>query len=429
MRTPILAAGAALMLVSPAVAHAAKVQVALYDFRDPASDYLVYRADPGEQNRVTIEAVAGQKRTWRVVDEGAILTTGDGCTRRSDHEATCRRPAFGDLNTGDLDDVVRVRSGFSSQVAAGPGDDTVVTSGGADTLNGNGGRDVLRAGGRDDQVTDGDYPAVGVGPDTLDGGSGDDRVSYANREAPVSVDVTATGPQGEPGEGDTLTGFENASVESTGDRLIGDDRANSLQSFGSHGVLRGRGGDDSLDADWEGRDVVSGGPGDDYLQLSTAFVDDSYVVLPDRISCGSGRDEVSFPVEQQFVPLDCEIVDYDSFYDPIFFPRGRLAGTSSQVVKIVPQGCGRLDVRKGRCHLTWAIRERASGGGTRGPLLARRTQSFPKEAVGRAVTLRLTPAGRRVLRRRGGLDARIGNLRGGRLEGGYVMRLQLAHKP
>jgi hypothetical protein len=152
-------------------------------------------------------------------------------------------------------------------------------------------------------------------------------------------------------------------------------------------------------------------------------------VVPDRISCGSGRDEVSFPVEQQFVPLDCEIVDYDSYNDPIFFPRGKLARISSQIVKIVPQGCGRLDVHQGRCRLTWAIRERAAAGGTRGPLLARRTQSFPKQAEGKGVVLRLTRAGRRVLRRRGGLDARIGILRGGRLVDGYVMRLELAHKP
>jgi hypothetical protein len=430
MRKSILAAGVALTLVAPTVAEGAEVHVALYDFRDASSKYLAYSAAPGEQNQLTIDAVPDMKGTVRVVDEGAGLTAGTGCTRLSDHEATCRGPVAADVATGDMNDVVRVRTNLSSKVAAGPGDDSVVTAAAPDSLNGGGGNDTLRAGGSDDTVTDGDYPMTGVGPDTLDGGSGHDYVSYQAREGPVSVDVNATGPQGEPGEGDILTGFENATVQSTGDRLTGDDRANVLQSFGSHGVLRGRGGDDSLDADWAGRDFVSGGPGNDYLRLSSeSFIYPESKVVPDKISCGRGRDEVSFPVEQQFVPLDCEIVDYDSFEDPIFFPRGRLAGTSSQIVKIVPQGCGRLDVRKGRCHLTWAIREKAPGGGTRGPLLASRSQSFPKDATGRPVALRLTRAGRRVLRRRGGLDARIGILRGGRLREGYVMRLQLARKP
>src|SRR3954447_2965192 len=429
MRRWILAAGAALVFGAPAVAHGATVRVALYDFRDPSSQYLLYRADPGEQNRVTIDVVTGKKSTFRVVDDGAILKASDGCTRLSDHEATCRGPAFADVGSGDLNDAVRVRMGLAATVAAGPGDDTVHTAGGRDTLDGDGGRDVLSAGGGDDQVTDGDYPAIGVGPDTLDGGSGHDRVSYANREAPVSVDVTAAGPQGEPGEGDILKGFEDADVQSSADRLIGDNGENVLQSFGSHAVVRGRGGNDDLEAEWEGRDVLSGGPGDDYLRLSTSLLDEDVRVVPDRISCGSGRDRVSFPVEQQFVPLDCEIVDYDSFEDPIFLSRGKLAGTSSQIVKIVPQGCGRLDVHQGRCRLIWAIREKAGAGGTRGPWLARRTQSFPRQAEGKSVVLRLTRAGRRVLRRRGGLDARIGILRGGRLREGYVMRLQLARKP
>src|SRR3954471_14029699 len=430
MRRWILAAGAALVLGAPAVAHGATVQVALYDFRDPSSQYLRYRADPGEQNRVTIDAVAGRKSTFRVVDDGAILTSSDGCTRLSDHEATCRGPAFADVDSGDLSDVVRVRTPLASTVAAGPGGDKVHTAGGPDTLDGDGGRDVLSAGGGDDRLTDGDYAAVGVGPDTLDGGAGHDRVDYANRDAPVSVDVTAAGPQGEPGEGDILNGFEDVGVESGDDRLIGDNRANLLQSFGSHGVVRGGAGNDDLEADWEGRDVLSAGPGNDYLRLSTSsYLDEDVKLVPDRISCGSGRDRVSFPVEEQFVPLDCEVVDYDSFEDPVFYPRGKLAGASSQIVKIVPQSCGRPDVHQGRCRLTWAIREKAGAGGTRGPWLARRTQSFPRQAVGKSLVLRLTRAGRRVLQGRGGLDARIGILRGGRLRDGYVMRLQLARKP
>jgi hypothetical protein len=429
MRRWILAAGLALVLVAPAGARASKVEIALYDWRDPSVKYLRYSAEPGEQNRVTVAALDQKRSAFRVVDEGAVLTTGTGCTRVSEHEATCRGLDWADLQLGDLNDSVRVRTNLASVVKAGPGDDTVVTAGGPDTLDGGGGSDILTAGGKDDSVTDGDNPITGIGPDTIDGGPGHDRVDYANREAPVSVDLGVAGPQGEPGEGDSVTGFEDAGVASSGDRLIGTGGPNLLQAFGSHAIVRGRGGNDMLEAEWEGPDVLAGGPGNDSLRLSTMFVDNDVKLVPDKISCGSGRDLVTFPTEDQFVPLDCEIVDFDSFEDPIFALRGELKATDSQVVKIIAQGCAQSEVHHGRCRLSWAIRERAPSGGTRGPLLAHRVQRFPKDAEQSRVALELTPAGRRILGRRHGLDARIGNLSGNRIAGGFVMRLQLAGKP
>jgi hypothetical protein len=427
MRRWVLAAGILVILVAPTAARAAKVQVAVYDLREPSSKYLSYSAAPGEQNRVRVNLISTKKLIFRVVDEGANLTTGPGCTAVSDHEATCRGPGFAQMTTGDLNDVVHVQH-LSSEINGGPGDDALITADGFDSLNGGGGNDTLRAGAKDDRLTDGDNPITGVGPDIIDGGAGHDRVDYQRREAPVSVDVRGKGPQGEPGEGDTIVGIEDAIATSTADRLIGDNGPNSLQSFGTHGVVRGRGGDDQLEADWDGRDVVSGGPGNDYLRLSPTLGGDA-PPAPDAISCGSGRDLVSFPTEEQFVPLDCEVVDYDSFYDPLYALRGRLATTTSQIVKIVPNSCPKWAVHNGRCRLTWAIREKAPSGGTRGPLLARRVEVFAKNADGPSVVLRLTRAGRRILRRRHGLDARIGNLDGRGMREGFVMRLQLAAKP
>jgi hypothetical protein len=427
MRKRILLAGAALLLATPATADGAKVEVALYNFDDPSSTYLRYEAGSGEQNQVTVDVLSAKKATVRIADAGAVLTTGDGCTRVSDHEANCRGVGSAELATGDLDDVVRVPGHFPVKVTAGPGDDTVATGSGRDTLDGGGGNDTLRAGGGDDTVTDGDWSRTGVGPDVLDGGPGHDYVDYLTRNTPVSVEIGASSPQGGPDEGDTLTGFENAGVESRADRLIGDDRPNLLQSYGSHATLRGRGGNDELDAYWEGRDIVAGGAGNDRLELAPTL-DETDKPAADEISCGSGRDDVVFPVEDLFVPLDCEVVDYDSFYDPIYRLRGKLAGTKSQVVKIAPQVCpSPRDVHGARCRVTWALREKRPSGAMRGPLLARRAEVFAKDSENAPrVRLHLSRAGRRILQRRHGLDARVGELTGARkISGGFVMRVEL----
>lgn len=424
VRKSIVTAALMALLAGPSAAHGAEVAVLTEpEYGRISPQYLTYTGAPGEQNRVTIDVISEKQRKFRVVDKGANLTNGRGCTRVSDHEATCRGPDYAYIEAGDGNDLVRMRAPLSSTVYAGPGDDTVVTAGGADALDGGGGNDVLHAGGGNDLVTDGDNAMTGVGPDTLDGGTGAfDRVDYGLRDGPVSVDLSARGPQGEPGEDDVLTGFEAAEVRSAADRLIGDSGANLLQSSGTHGVVRGRGGNDDLEAQSGGRDILSGGSGNDHLSLAR-----SSGVVPDKISCGSGRDRVSFPSAQQYVPPDCEIVDYDtSIFAPVYYLHAWLATSSSPIVKIVSRRCEQTEVRNGRCHVTWAIREEAKDGATRGPLLARQDQTFPQGAGGSVVRLRLTPAGRSILRRRQDLYARIGKLRRRGITGGFVMRLQLA---
>jgi hypothetical protein len=351
---------------------------------------------------------------------------GTGCESVSEHEANCTGPAYLQLSAGDLNDAVRIRGGLSAIVTAGPGDDSLITGSGPDTLDGGGGHDMLRAGGNRDVLTDGDNPRTSIGPDLLDGGPGRDLVEYAGREGPVSLQLGGAGPQGEPGEGDTVTAVENATVESTADRVSGDAAPNTVQSFGSHAVLEGRGGDDFIEASWEGPDTVSGGPGDDYLRLADGLF---AVPAPDTIACGSGRDRVTLGGPRQFVPLDCERVDYDASDDPTYTLRGLLSGSTSEVAAVAPGYCSRRWSEHGHCRFKWTIRASDRSGRRHGPALVRRIQSVRTGADGHRVALRLTRAGRRILRRARGLDARIGVSVAGDSERGFLMRLQLRAKP
>jgi hypothetical protein len=257
----------------------------------------------------------------------------------------------------------------------------------------------------------------------LDGGPGRDRIDYYGRKGPLSLTLASPGAQGEPGEGDTVIAVEDAGIESTADRIVGTDAPNDLHSFGSHAVLEGRGGNDFIGADWEGPDTVSGGPGNDYLRLADGIF---AVPKPDTLSCGGGRDRVTLGGPLQFIPPDCEHVDYDSDSDPTYALRGVLSTPTAEVARVAPGYCTRRWQKHGRCQFRWTIRASDRSGRTHGPLLVRRVQYVPTDADGHHVGLRLTPAGRRILRRTRGLDARLGLFVVGRRVSGFLMRVQLA---
>jgi Ca2+-binding RTX toxin-like protein len=156
-----------------------------------ASDgLLVYRAAPGETNALEIREVSGAN----IVDTGAVITAGAGCTQISDHEVDC----FGSLPNGIQTADVRLRDrrdtvslvlqdsvGFSFY--GQEGDDTltlcaqcpgVLLGGpGADALHGGdlGGR--FSGGHGPDTLTTGEQGGEmrgGRGADRLVGGSGKD---------------------------------------------------------------------------------------------------------------------------------------------------------------------------------------------------------------------------------------------------------------
>ncbi|MFN7228850.1 MAG: calcium-binding protein [Synechococcaceae cyanobacterium] len=91
--------------------------------------------------------------------------------------------------------------------------------------------DVL-SGSDDHNVIDG---GAGLGNDTLEGGRGDDTVSYAAAGSGVTVSLAISGPQNTGGAGsDRLSGFENLRGSRFDDILSGDGENNELD--GGEGI-------------------------------------------------------------------------------------------------------------------------------------------------------------------------------------------------
>jgi Ca2+-binding RTX toxin-like protein len=390
----------ALLLLS-GTARAATVTVA----PDPDTmgyDEVRYIAAPGERNRVLV-GYAADARSVTVSDPGAVITASAPCRSIDAHTAVCvKRPQstvewlqHTRLDLGDLDDQLRTTRPTPYPIGGvtadgGPGDDLLDGGAGADRLDGGGGHDEVLGGALDDVLTDGDTDA-GAGPDLMDGGPGPDTVSYAQRRRPVSVTVGDDAPDGAPGEGDVVRGVEHATGGAGDDRLVGDDRANTLAGGPGADLLLGRGRSDLLDGG-RGRDRLRGATGDDRLNSGPGR---------DALTCGSGADVVGEPAAGEAMGRDCETLlfhlDPDS-EDALTVPTHPRAGRGGAVT--FRMSCPDLETSDGElsaCRGTLTVREAA------GPkrLLGSGRIADEGEHRGFPVRLRLTAAGGRVLTRRG----------------------------
>jgi Ca2+-binding RTX toxin-like protein len=309
----VVVTAAALIAVPPAFGSTASVE-----------DHLLeYVAAPGEVNAVDISE---QGQIVTIVDAGAVITPGTGCSQVSDHEVTCLDVGEAGIFLSDLGDEASlllqesVSFGFYGQegnddlslcsqcsgtLIGGPGDDTLEAGdffvgsalrggSGADTLTGGAGEDDLR-GGRGNDTVDGaqreDFIFPGGGKDVLKGGSGRDRLFFVEGGGAVVVDLvlgTATG-QGTK----TLVGIENVFGTDGADELYGNIRGNFLSGLRGDDLLVGRRGEDLLvGGSGRGNDRLHGGPGADRL-----FDDHGSDLLiggrgGDRLFAGPGKDRM-----------------------------------------------------------------------------------------------------------------------------------------
>jgi RTX calcium-binding nonapeptide repeat (4 copies) len=320
-------------------ARAATVELAEQTPVDYGSGWagIDYHAAPGEANRVVLTQV--DDLTIGVTDPGAVIVAGRSCRSLGAHTAQCSVAGLGDYNgliganvrAGDLDDVIDSRGpGLSAD--GGPGDDTLQSSSLATgILNGGGGRDTLLGGTNRDTLTDGDTSGA-ADDDVLDGREGGAIVSYASRTAPVRVDLADPGPDGEPGERDTLRSVDGATGGRASDELHGDDGSNQIAGGPGDDRLVGRGGDDFVEggpgadrvaaqagedfvdgqrdddsvSGGDGSDVLDGGRDDDRLRGG----DGPDVLRAGASRCGSGLDSAS-PARNDRVGRGCEEAAFD----------------------------------------------------------------------------------------------------------------------
>jgi hypothetical protein len=363
------------------------------------SYYLEYSAAPGEANDLEIR-LGLDGVTLR--ETGRALTA-TGCAQVDASTAQC---LYGDpltVSLADGDDVARIVDTRPPETDPDP----PVARGPQVRIEAGTGADSITGGPGDEAFTDG-----GAGEaDRFAGGGGTDRVSYAGRREPVRITV------GAPGE-DVLAGIETLQGGSGDDVLTGDGRPNELWGGPGKDILRGLGGGDDLDGDGGsdrlyggagndalsgdsytsglGRDLLEGGRGDDFLDLRVED-DESLSVggptfdtaadhMRDTARGGAGYDVVSYPDDEDTV-RSCEAA---TLGDTFTFARSlrRLSRTRVRLrVGVVP-GLTLSEVSR-----VVVLTPR----GRSGPRLSKPVRIRIDDA-GR-VSLRLTPAGVRYLRR------------------------------
>jgi Ca2+-binding RTX toxin-like protein len=320
-----------IVIVNPFAGHASAATVSVGPSHDSGLDAVIYVAAPGETNDVTIEE-DGASGDLVIVDEGATINVGPGCTSVAPDEATCTYShARFEVRLDDGNDTVAVGdAGFEDAVLeGGEGNDEIRAAGGDFSfanLEGGPGNDMLRGGRGSDRIDGGPGADFMSGGDSTSCGTAGicsediDTVTYANRTADVFVDADGMADDGEALEGDLVRpNFEHVvggsgddvlaghptmsffafepvligtkvSGRAGSDKLLGGRAADELVGGGGSDTLRGKarrdqlfggGGEDRVYGG-RGRDWLSGGDGGDLL-----FARDGQ---RDRVGGGSGLD-------------------------------------------------------------------------------------------------------------------------------------------
>jgi hypothetical protein len=283
-------------LISPAAASAATVNVT-EDWPDyDHHSQLSFVAAPGESNQVSIDLVEERDAylTVEVRDAGASISPGSGCGGNGGagepvfcrlHEMVahelcmkgCAPPQYGEnwrvsmaFDLGDGENFLSAgnfepREPIPMSVKGGPGADLIETAAAGDSVDPGAGADTVRTGKGNDQI---EATALPDGPDHYDLGeasSGNrdrDRLSYAERLAPVAIQ---DGRGGAGGENDELVGVEMLIGGRGNDRLGGDGGIRRLEGRAGDDVLIG-GDDESKIYGGSGDDLLIGGPRRDEIR-------------------------------------------------------------------------------------------------------------------------------------------------------------------
>lgn len=221
--------------------------------------------------------------------------------------------APGTLIGGDGDDGLAAR-GRPVELIGGAGRDTLTGGPEADWLDpGTGNDDVDGGAGDDTLVAAGDAAgSLRDGDDIFRGGSGEDHMSYASRDATssagVSVSLDGTANDGSPGERDNVAADVETLTGSDGpDVLLGSPRAD---------LIHGGSGDDAIDG-LAGADTISGGGGSDRINATDG--------AEDRVNCDGQPANASDTVTADPVDLlfNCEAI---TLLPPVPQAAGDVAG-------------------------------------------------------------------------------------------------------
>jgi Ca2+-binding RTX toxin-like protein len=210
---------------------------------DRTAQTIRYQAAAGQANVV---AVSQAGDAYTITDSGAPAledADGPGGCEVSGTVATCPTADVRVIwvSVSDLDDSVTVDAAAPGSVVVngGSGNDTLNGSPGADQLFGGTGGDTINGNAGNDLVDGGLGDVTSETFDILDGGTGYDTLSYAERTAPVAVDLGKSFAIDEDGTADAAAGFDEVVGGLGDDEIVG--------SAGSETLVGGPGGDDGAD--------------------------------------------------------------------------------------------------------------------------------------------------------------------------------------
>jgi RTX calcium-binding nonapeptide repeat (4 copies) len=339
-----------------------------------------------------------------------------------------------ELRSGDSSNgVVLDGQGGNDTLRSYDRDDVLLGGPGSDTLEGHGGNDELRGGDGDDYLRP-DTNSATPGNDIVDGGAGTDKVEdwvdNGGSQRTVTVTVDGASNDGRPGEADNVIAVEQLTTFVSG-RWVMSDASDVVESWSpvdfGPSTIETRGGDDRVTsgngrqtidagtgADYVeggfGNDTLTGGPGRDtivgdftgtqcgVLQSCTIPHGDDTINArdgeADTVDCGVGNDTVVADAVDSL--SNCETADVG-----VAATAKPNAAPATNVARITLVSPARLRVAVAR-----GIRVRIVGHRP-GPVTVRVLVGNRQVGTGRGivaangtalVTVRITPAGRRLLR-------------------------------
>jgi Ca2+-binding RTX toxin-like protein len=298
LRLATVAAGACALVAAIPAAYAGTVGVSL-----TSSDDVTFVAQSGERNALE---VVYPSQTLIFTDSGAPLTAGAGCVSLGPNSAQCEIRPNVNAYLGEKDDNARVTWAGRVQVWAGSGSDSVVASsfGQAGIAYGEAGDDVVGAVGEGGQLADG-----GPGDDVLNvfafggesagsGGDGRDVIEFRSAMNTGIGPATLDGGSGS----DTILAQPTWTGTSTADGGPGNDvivitTAAPFFGLGASYLLSGGPGSDTLTGGVT-VDTADGGDGNDVIDVRDGGAD--------TVACGTGFDVVRHDASDT-VAADCEV--------------------------------------------------------------------------------------------------------------------------
>ena len=408
MRRALLAVVA--LLCAPCCAHASSLS-------DDAStgvnggSFYVYRAAPGERNRVTVRFMGGR---LTIVDRGVrrIAMDASECRATGPRRVVCARIPI-DIHLHDGNDTVDFVPGddtpdrdhrdplylarnedfdpdlmeYADFVDAGRGDDRVTGSSRVDWVKPGPGRDTVDTRGAGDTV----FLRPDGARDRIRTGGGTDEISFKLAHRPVHVDLAKRA-----GAGDRLSGIERVIGTSADDTLRGSARADALYGDEGKDTIDGAGGNDLLVGEEyrtshpSPNDLV-GGPGDDVIEAT-------FGASP-HVDCGEGSDMVAGETDDLLDP-NCELTGFRTATDYYYYYEEypRLGRMPARPVRVAADGTPTFELscppsdRTQQAHCKGVVALERPPGGEPADY---GSGSFDIEAKHRSdVTVALTPEGR-----------------------------------